>query len=57
MKASEDYDLELIAAFIDSRLTGIERDRAVKALTESSAALQIYADAVNTCADVFDGGS
>lgn len=47
MAASEEIDLELLAAFIDGRLVGAERDRALKLLGESEAAFEIYADALH----------
>jgi hypothetical protein len=55
MAASEDIDLESIAAFIDGRLAGAERDRVVKLLGESEAAFEIYADAVCARADLGEG--
>ena len=55
MAASEDFDIESIAAFIDGRVTGIARDRVVKTLTESDAAFEIYAEALQTRADLIDG--
>jgi len=47
-------DLDLIAAFIDGRLTPRERERAVKLLTESDAAFEIFADALRVQADLGD---
>lgn len=38
-------DLELIAAFIDGRLVGDDRARAMKLLADSSEALELYAEA------------
>ena len=52
MAAADDIDLALIAAFIDGRLSGAERDRVVRLLNESEAALEIYADAVSARQDV-----
>ena len=52
MAASEELDLELIAAFIDGRLSGIERNRAIKLLRESEAAFEVYADALRARADL-----
>jgi hypothetical protein len=46
MAASEEIDLESIAAFIDGRLTGAERDRVVKLLAESEAAFETYTEAL-----------
>jgi len=56
MAASEEIDLESIAAFIDGRLTGAERDRVVKLLGESEAAFEIYTDALRTHEEL-GGGS
>lgn len=53
--AAEELDLELIAAFIDGRLTGAERDRAVKLLGESDAAFEVYADALRARSDLDAG--
>jgi hypothetical protein len=52
MAAPEEFDFELIAAYIDGKLSGAERERAVKLLGESEAAFEIYADAVRTRADL-----
>ena len=53
MQSSEnDIDLELIAAFIDGRLSGADRERAVKLLTSSEAAFEIYSDALHVQADL-----
>lgn len=52
MAASEDIDLELIAAFIDGRLSGAEREQVVRLLAESEAAFEVYADAVRIRADL-----
>lgn len=52
MAASEELDLELIAAFIDGRLTGAERERVIGLLGESEAAFEIYADALRARADL-----
>jgi hypothetical protein len=54
MAASEEIDLESIAAFIDGRLTGTERDRVVKLLGESEAAFEIYTEALRTREDLGD---
>jgi hypothetical protein len=40
-----DLDLELLAAYLDGRLTGEERTRAVKLLSESNEALEVFAEA------------
>jgi len=55
MAATEDVDVELIAAFIDGRLAGAERDRVVKLLGESEAAFEVYVDALRARADL-EGG-
>jgi hypothetical protein len=52
MAASEELDLELISAFIDGRLSGDERQRALRMLAESEAAFEVYSDAMRTRADV-----
>ena len=39
-------DLELLAAFIDGRLSGEERARAVKMLADSDEALEVFASAL-----------
>ncbi len=39
-------DLELIAALIDGRLSGVERDRAVKLLADSDRTLEVFANAI-----------
>jgi hypothetical protein len=57
MAAPEDSDLELIAAFIDGKLAGSERERVVKLLGESEPAFEIYADAVRTLGDIGQAGS
>lgn len=55
MEASHDFDLELIAAFIDGRLPPAERNRVIKLLAESDAAFEVYADAVRTRDDLGAG--
>lgn len=55
MAASEEVDLELISAFIDGRLSGEERQRAVRMLAESEAAFEVYSDAVRARTDLSDG--
>jgi hypothetical protein len=53
MQSSEnEIDLELIAAFIDGRLFGAERARAVKLIASSEAALEVYSDALRVQADL-----
>ena len=53
MQSSEnDIDLELIAAFIDGRLSGAERERAVKLLASSEAAFEIYSDVLGVQTDL-----
>lgn len=47
-----DVDLELLAAYLDGRLTGEERDRAVKLLSESDAALETFAEAARIQQDL-----
>ena len=57
MAAPEDIDFELIAAFIDGKLGGAERERVVKLLGASEPAFEIYADAVRTRGDIDADGS
>jgi len=52
MAAADEVDLELIGALMDGRLTGAERERAIKLLGNSEAAFEIYADAVRARADL-----
>lgn len=52
MAASDELDLDLIAALIDGRLSGAERERAIKQLSESEAAFEIYADALRVRPDL-----
>jgi len=53
MQSSEnDIDLELIAALIDGRLAGAERQRAIELVSSSEAALEIYTDALRVQADL-----
>jgi hypothetical protein len=52
MAATDEFDPDLVAAFIDGRLSGAERERVVKLLAESEAAFEIYADAVRAREDL-----
>ena len=52
MAAIDDFDPDLVAAFIDGRLSGAERDRVVRLLAESEAAFEIYADALRAHAEL-----
>ena len=52
MAKIEDFDPDLIAAFIDGRLSGAERERVVTLLAESEAAFEVYSDAVRARADL-----
>jgi len=52
MAAFDEVDLELIGALMDGRLTGAERERAIKLLGESEAAFEVYTDAVRARADL-----
>ena len=47
-------DLELIAAFIDGRLSAEERARAMKLLADSDEALELFASALRHQADAPD---
>jgi len=52
MAAIDDFDPDLVAAFIDGRLSGAERDRVVRLLAQSEAAFEVYADALRAHADL-----
>jgi len=52
MGRPDDVDFELISAFIDGRLSGAERDRAVRLLADSEAAFEVYSDALRARADL-----
>ena len=52
MAEIQDFDPDLIAAFIDGKLSGAERERVVKLLAESEAAFEVYADAVRARDDL-----
>ena len=52
MAATDEFDPDLVAAFIDGRLSGAERERVVRLLAESEEAFEIYADAVRARADL-----
>jgi hypothetical protein len=52
MAEIQDFDPDLIAAFIDGRLSGAERERVVSLLAKSEAAFEIYADAVRARDDL-----
>ena len=52
MARPDEIDFELISAFIDGRLSGAERDRAVRLLADSEAAFEVYSDALRTRADL-----
>src|SRR5262249_10105322 len=56
MAATDEFDPDLVAAFIDGRLSGAERDRVVRLLAESEAAFEIYADAVRARGDLHADG-
>ena len=42
MAATDEFDPDLVAAFIDGRLSGAERERVVRLLAESEEAFEIY---------------
>lgn len=50
-------DLELIAAFIDGRLVGDDRARAMKLLADSGEALELYAEAMRARYGTADSGA
>lgn len=52
MAETEDVDFDLIAAFIDDRLTGAERERVIKLLRDSEKAFEIYTDALRVREDL-----
>src|SRR4051812_12628012 len=52
MAAINEFDPDLVAAFIDGRLSGAERERVVRLLAESEEAFEIYADAVRARDDL-----
>jgi hypothetical protein len=52
MARSDEVDLELIAALIDGRLSGEERERAVRLLSESEPAFEVYSDALRARAEL-----
>ena len=52
MAASNEFDPDLVAAFIDGRLSGAERERVVRLLAQSEEAFEIYADAVRARDDL-----
>jgi hypothetical protein len=52
MASSDELDLDLIAALIDGRLSGADRERAIKQLTENEAAFEIYTDAMRVRPDL-----
>jgi len=52
MAATDEFDPDLVAAFIDGKLSGAERERVVRLLAESEEAFEIYADAVRARADL-----
>ena len=52
MAEPEAVDFDLISAFIDGRLSGADRERAVRLLADSDAAFEVYSDALRTRADL-----
>lgn len=55
MVAPEEVDLELICAFIDGRLSGDDRQRALRMLAESESAFEVYSEALRARADLGGG--
>ncbi len=55
MAAIDEFDPDLVAAFIDGRLSGAERERVVRLLAESEAAFEIYTDALRARGDLDAG--
>ena len=56
MAEIEDFDPDLIAAFIDGKLSGADRERVVQLLAESEAAFEVYSDAVMARNDLQGAG-
>jgi hypothetical protein len=56
MAATDEFDAELVAAFIDGKLSGADRERVVRLLAQSEEAFEIYADAVRARADLHADG-
>jgi hypothetical protein len=54
MATTEHFDPDLMAAFIDGRLSGAERERVVRLLAESEEAFEVYSDAVMARRDLED---
>jgi hypothetical protein len=54
MAVPEEVDLEFISAFIDGRLSGDDRQRALRILAESESAFEVYSDALRARADLSD---
>ena len=52
MAATDEFDPDLVAAFIDGKLSGADRERVVRLLADSEEAFEIYADAVRARADL-----
>src|SRR5687768_17097296 len=52
MAEPNEVDLELISAFVDGRLSGDDRQRAVRMLAESESAFEVYSDALRARADL-----
>jgi hypothetical protein len=52
MTEIQDFDPDSIAAFIDGRLSGAERERMVRLLAESEAAFEVYSGAVMARGDL-----
>jgi hypothetical protein len=52
MAATDEFDPDLVAAFIDGKLSGADRERVVRLLAESEAAFEVYADAVRAREDL-----
>ena len=55
MAPPDEVDLELISAFIDGRLSGDDRQRALRMLAESEAAFEVYSDAMRARTDLSGG--
>ena len=52
MAATDEFDPDLLAAFIDGKVSRADRERVVRLLAESEAAFEVYADAVRAREDL-----
>ena len=52
MAATDEFDPDLVAAFIDGKLSGADRERVLRLLADSEEAFEIYAEAVRARDDL-----